>query len=114
MNTRAIGRRGEDLAVGYLVEHKYKIVDRNYQCYFGEIDLVALDGRTYVFIEVKMRSDTKFGWPRESVNRSKQLTIIKCAKSWLYQKKHYGANVRFDVIEVIGEDVIHLIDAFRP
>lgn len=114
MNTRVIGRRGEEAAANYLKKHKYKIVDRNFSCQFGEIDLVVWDGETVVFVEVKARENDKFGLPREAVNRQKQQTIIRCANYWLYKCKQTGKAVRFDVVEILGDEINHIIDAFRP
>ena len=114
MNTRVVGRRGEDIAAEYLSKHKYKIIDRNFSCRFGEIDIVALDGKTIVFAEVKARKDDKFGKPCEAVNPYKQQTIVQCASYWLYVNKRTGCAVRFDVVEVLDGQVNHVIDAFRP
>lgn len=114
MNTRVVGRRGEDVAAKYLAKEKYKILDRNFACHFGEIDIVALDGDTVVFVEVKARKNDSFGLPREAVNTHKQKTIVQCAKYWLYNKRRTGAAVRFDVVEILGDKVNHIVDAFRP
>ncbi len=114
MNTRIVGRKGEDVAADYLRKHKYQIIDRNYNCHFGEIDIVAWDGKSVIFAEVKARKDDKFGLPREAVNVHKQQTIVRCAQYWLYRKKQTGVPVRFDVIEILGDQINHIKDAFRP
>ena len=114
MNTRTVGRRGEDVAVDYLISQGYKILNRNYSCKIGEIDVVAWDGEFVVFIEVKARADTSFGMPREAVNWRKQKTIIKVAEYWLYKNKRTGVPVRFDVVEILDGNVSHITDAFRP
>lgn len=113
MNTRAVGRQGEDVAVKYLKKQKYKILDRNFSCHFGEIDIVASDRSAVVFVEVKARANDKFGMPREAVNKYKQQTIVQCANYWLYNKKRVGVPVRFDVIEILNGQVNHIVDAFR-
>ena len=113
MNTRAEGRRGEQLAARFLSKKGYKVVERNFVCRFGEIDIVALDGDTVVFTEVKYRKNDKFGMPREAVDRRKQKTIEQCAAYWLYKNSLTGVPTRFDVVELIGSDVNHFIDAFR-
>lgn len=113
MNTRLVGKFGEDLAVKYLTKHKYKVVGRNFGCSYGEIDIIAWDGECIVFIEVKARKDDRFGLPREAVTYRKQQTIIKCANYWLYKNKIVDVSVRFDVIEILGTHITHLIDAFR-
>lgn len=113
MNTRLVGRRGEDVAIEYLKQNGYVILDRNFNSRFGEIDVVAWDGEYVVFVEVKARKDTEFGLPRQAVDWRKQKTIIKCAEYWLYKKKRVGAAVRFDVVEVLAGEVNHIEDAFR-
>ncbi len=113
MNTRSIGNKGEDIATDYLKKHGYKIVERNYNCTFGEIDIVAKQGAYIVFIEVKSRSSTAFGMPREAVDWHKQQTIIQCSKLWLTTHKLYGSAVRYDVVEVLNGQVTVLADAFR-
>ena len=114
MNTRVIGQRGEDAAIEYLKTQNYTILERNFRCHFGEIDVVAWDGEYVVFVEVKARSDTSFGLPRQAVDHRKQKTIIKCAEYWLYRKKRVGVPVRFDVVEILYGVVNHITDAFRP
>lgn len=114
MNTRSEGDRGENIAVKYLKKHGYAVLERNYRCHFGEVDIVVTDKKTVVFVEVKARSNTKFGLPREAVDLHKQKTIIRCADSWLLHNKLTGVPVRFDVVEVLDGKPNHLIDAFRP
>ena len=114
MNKRLVGQRGEDAAIEYLKTQNYIILDRNYYCHFGEIDVVAWDGEFVVFIEVKSRADTSFGLPREAVNWRKQKTIVQCASYWLYKNKRTGVPVRFDVVEILAGNVNHIVDAFRP
>lgn len=114
MNTRIVGRRGEDVAIDYLKSEGYTILDRNYSCKIGEVDVIAWDGEFVVFVEVKARRDTTFGLPRQAVNWHKQQTIVKVAQYWLYKNKRTGIPVRFDVIEILDGNVTHLADAFRP
>ena len=114
MNTRVVGRYGEKLAAEYLQKNKYRIVERNFNCKYGEIDLIAWDGNCVIFVEVKARKDDQFGMPREAVNWHKQQTIVKCATYWLYKNKQTGVPVRFDVVEVLDGSINHIKDAFRP
>ena len=114
MNTRVVGRYGENVAAQYLTKHKYNILGRNFSCRFGEIDLIAWDGESVIFVEVKARKDASFGLPREAVNRRKQQTIVQCANYWLFKNKQTGVPVRFDVIEILDDKVNHIQDAFRP
>ena len=113
MNTRIVGRHGEDVAVDYLQSQGYTILDRNYSCRIGEVDVIAWDGESVVFVEVKSRADASFGLPRQAVNRRKQQTIVKVAQYWLYKNKRTGISVRFDVVEILGGNVTHITDAFR-
>ncbi len=115
MNTRIIGTAGEKLAVKFLKKHRYKILDVNYSCYLGEIDIVAKQGEYTVFIEVKTRFTDTYGTPCEAVTIAKQRHIIRTANMYIAVKKVPRCQPRFDVIEVYGDDKIqHIIDAFRP
>ena len=76
MNTRAVGKIGEDIAVVYLKKNGYKIIARNFNCHGGEIDVIAQHGDYYVFIEVKSRNTAAFGAPREAVTYYKQQRIV--------------------------------------
>ena len=111
MNKYDIGMKGQRLAEEYLIKQNMIILSNNYRTKFGEIDLIALDGEYIVFIEVKYRSSLKYGSPAESVGFYKQQRIIKTAQYYLY--KHKGnIDVRFDVIEVLGEEINHIKNAF--
>ena len=111
MNKRSIGNIGEDIAVKWLVKNKnYNILDRNYSTGYGEIDIIAEDGKALVFIEVKFRNRTDFGYPYEAVNKNKQCRICKAALQYV-QKKYNTAdiNIRFDVVELIKKDGVYYI-----
>lgn len=114
MNKRIVGLKGEDIAAKYLEKHKYKIIERNFACRFGEIDIIAQDGMFIVFIEVKRRKSLKFGRPCEAVDAIKQQTIVTCATYYLSMKALVGKPVRFDVVEILGEELNLIKDAFRP
>ncbi len=101
-NKRDIGAAGEDEAVAYLTAKKYKIVERNYRCKTGEIDIIAMDGAYMIFVEVKMRKNNHYGFPSEAINHCKRKRIIRTAEQYLVSKKMFDVNVRFDVIEIIG------------
>ena len=113
MNTRAIGTRGENIAVEYLQKNGYKILDRNFNCRFGEVDIVAMQGGYYVFIEVKSRNTIQFGAPREAVTPYKQQRIVSVARYWLFKKRITGVPARFDVVEVLDGIPSVIVDAFR-
>ena len=111
MNKRSIGNIGEDIAVKWLVKNKnYNILDRNYSTGYGEIDIIAEDGKALVFIEVKFRNGTDFGYPYEAVNKNKQRRICKATLQYV-QKKYNTAdiNIRFDVVELIKKDGVYYI-----
>ena len=114
MNTRRIGNTGEDIATLYLAKHGYVILERNFRTKHGEVDVIAKHEGYFVFIEVKRRSSDKFGLPREAVDYRKQQTIVQCAKIWLVKNRLYGAPVRFDVVEILKDEVFVIVDAFRP
>ena len=114
MNTRAIGTVGENAAVDYLKKNGYTVIQRNFNCRYGEIDIIALDNGYYVFIEVKSRNTLNFGTPREAVVSYKQRRIIDTAKYWLFKCRKTGVPVRFDVVEVIDGVPSIIRDAFRP
>ena len=120
MDDRAgLGRAGEKRAERFLRRHRYRIVTRNYRCPTGEIDLVALDGRTVVFVEVKTRADREHADPQDAVNSAKQRRLLKSAEFFLRQTDSQDRPCRFDVIAITLDDdaemkVEHITDAFAP
>jgi putative endonuclease len=114
---KILGIKGENLAVTFLKEKGYRIIARNYKTYIGEIDIIAQDGNTMVFIEVKTRADELFGQPFEAVNRKKQHKMKNVAL--LYMKRHErNFPVRFDVISIFyrengKKEIEHIMDAFE-
>jgi putative endonuclease len=112
-NRRLVGQRGEDRAAAWYAERGYQVVGRNWRCRAGEIDLILLKGREYVFCEVKTRSSTAFGVPAEAVTHSKQARIRRSAARWLAeQPARRPAPVRFDVVAILGGDLEVLEGAF--
>lgn len=109
------GSVGESAAANYLRRKRYKIVEQNYSCRFGEIDIIAQKGEYIVFVEVKARKNESFAMAREHVTYAKQQRIIKTAMLWL-QQNETELQPRFDVIEVIGEgrnrEIRHIEYAF--
>jgi putative endonuclease len=77
-----IGRTGEDAAAGWLVDHGLRIVERNWRCTDGEVDIVAADGRTAVFVEVKTRTSTRAGHPFEAITHTKLARLRRLAAAW--------------------------------
>lgn len=100
MYTQKIGKFGEDEAVKYLEQKEYKILDRNFSCKRGEIDIIALDKDEIVFIEIKARISLKYGLPSEAVTKNKLKHIYKTAEYYLYTRNLLNENTRIDVIEV--------------
>ena len=95
-----LGKKGEDVAVEYLETQGYNILDRNFLCRQGEIDVVALDKNYVVFVEIKARTNTEYGLPSESVTKRKLEHLIKAAKYYLHVRNLEDANVRIDAIEI--------------
>jgi putative endonuclease len=114
---REIGKRGEDAAARYVEKEGYKIVERNFTCTLGEMDIIALDGKTLCFIEVKTLSSKTYGPPEISVGIHKQRKLSKVALAYLNQHYLHDIEARFDVIGVTlsqGCERIELIkDAFE-
>lgn len=98
--TNVIGKYGEDLAVKYLLKNNYIIIDRNYRCNFGEIDIIAHNKKELVFIEVKTRTSNKFGTGVEAINKAKQKHIYKTAQYYLYGNRENNVKIRIDAIEI--------------
>lgn len=99
-----LGKEGEDFAAKLLKKSGYKIKETNYRSPVGEIDIIATEGGTLAFIEVKTRSGIGFGSPEEAVNIRKQKQIINSAMHYLQSAKMEETPVRFDVVSVIAED----------
>jgi putative endonuclease len=95
------GNKGEDYACDLLVESNFTIIERNYHYGHGEIDIIAMDGETLVFVEVKTRKNLEFGDPIQGVTKSKQKQVRKIAEGYLVEKKILDVNCRFDVIGIL-------------
>lgn len=104
--SRRIGERGEDAAAAYLERCGYTIVERNWRCSAGEVDIIALDGHDLVLCEVKTRRSPAKGSPDDAVTPAKQRRYARLAAAYLQHAGDLHANVRFDVISllVIAED----------
>lgn len=107
------GKQGEQLAVEFLKSEGYKILDTNYRNAMGELDIIARKDQLLVIIEVKRRKTIAHGFPREAVSYHKQKQIARLTQWYIQQHKLHNMQVRFDVIEIIGEDIHHIKDAFR-
>ncbi|ABY92989.1 YraN family protein [Thermoanaerobacter sp. X514] len=101
MNKKTIGSLGEKIAAQYLLKSGYKILEKNFKCKIGEIDIIALFKKEIVFVEVKTRTSTSFGTGSEAVNFRKQQRILKIAQLYLATtEKFRNFQPRFDVIEI--------------
>ncbi len=96
----SLGKKGEDLAIAQLRALKYKILERNFKCALGEIDIIAREKDTLVFIEVKTRRTRDFGGPAAAVNARKQRQLSRVALTYLNMKKLPQIPARFDVVAV--------------
>jgi putative endonuclease len=102
----ALGQYGQRIAESYLVESGLTVVDRNWRCPDGELDLIATEGPVLVFCEVKTRSSTAYGDPAEAVLGAKALRLRRLALRWLAHQQAYGdprfwPELRFDVVSVL-------------
>lgn len=112
MNNRSKGIEGENLAAEYLKKQGYRILERNFNTKVGEIDIIAEDKNTLVFVEVKTRENTAFGQPIESITRNKVRSIVRTAQLYILSHKRQNSFCRFDIVEVLRGEVIHTKDAF--
>jgi len=108
-----IGKLGEDIAVNYLKQKGYKILDRNFECRQGELDIIALDKKEIVFIEVKTRTSNRYGLPSEAVNKIKQKHMLQSIKYYLYTRNLSDEFVRIDVIEVYIRDNVYRVNHIK-
>lgn len=113
-HSRRIGAEAESLATQHLREKGYVIVKRNYSGNDAEIDIIALDGETLVFVEVKYRKESGWETPEESVSSAKQRRLWKAAEQYLAEAVGKERDMRFDVVAIRGNKIAHYVDAFRP
>ena len=113
-NRRQLGSTYEEIAAKYLERNGYRILERNFRCRIGEIDLIAMDGNVLVFVEVKYRKNGNFGNPAEAVTPAKQRTICRVAGYYRMVKKipEY-LPCRFDVVAILGEKIEVIRHAFE-
>ncbi|MCI7612157.1 MAG: YraN family protein [Selenomonadaceae bacterium] len=101
MDSKELGRCGEKLAADYFSSHGYSLLESNYRCRFGELDLIARRGDMVVFAEVKTRRSGRFGRPGGAVDYFKQQRIIRGAKWYIRSKGLENNRFRFDVLEIL-------------
>ena len=109
------GQRGEDAVACWAAERGWTLLERNWRCPCGEIDLIAREGKTVVFVEVKSRSGSGFGTGRQSVGVAKQRRIARAGAMFLQARRWLSVQVRFDVVEydLATETVTHIPAAFE-
>ena len=109
---KLLGRVGEKKAGEFLKKKGYKILETNYKTHVGEIDLIATDGETVVFVEVKTRINDDYGAPSQAVNAKKQEKYYKVATEYLVRNKKMDSQCRFDVVEIENGEINHILNAF--
>jgi len=109
---RVLGAAGEDRAAAWYESRGYVVVDRNWRCRDGELDLVVSRGRTLVFVEVKNRRTNRFGGPAEAVTPAKQQRLRRLALRYLQDTGCRAGELRFDVVAILGPDLEVLEAAF--
>ncbi|MBN2096868.1 MAG: YraN family protein [Candidatus Omnitrophica bacterium] len=102
---QALGKRGERLAVQFLRRQGYRILARNFSCRLGEIDLIAQEKDTTVFIEVKTRASCEFGLPQAAIRQKKIKHLRRTAQYYIKHNAHSDDNFRFDVVAIVLEDL---------
>ena len=111
-----LGNEGERIAATHLTERGYHILERNFRCRGGEVDLIALDGATLVFVEVKLRRSLARGAPVEAVTPVKESRVRKAAQVYLAYSGRVFTRLRFDVVSIMKSgkktDITHLKAAF--
>jgi putative endonuclease len=112
---RNIGKKGEKIALDYLIHEGYEIIEQNWTIGHKEIDIIAKKDGCYIFIEVKTRKSIRQGMPEESISQSKIRSVTEAARIFLYDKIY--KDVRFDVIAIYlpeesPMDFLHIKDAF--
>lgn len=117
VHSSKIGREGEAIAIEYLRKNGYRIVEQNYRCRLGEIDIVAVDRKTICFIEVKRRSTDAYDRPEVAVHKRKQRKLSRVALHFLKKRGLLHVRARFDVVAIRrkGEEneVEHIRNAFE-
>jgi putative endonuclease len=100
-NNQRLGKYGEDSAAQFLANRGYQIIERNYRCPLGEIDIIARDGKWLVFVEVKTRSGGGYGHPFESITKEKLGRMRRLAAHWTTQNSFAGTQIRLDAVSVL-------------
>lgn len=113
---KGTGELGEEIAVNFLIARGYKILERNFRCKGGEVDIIARDpgDKSLVFIEVKARRGLTYGVPQLAVTPFKQRQISKAALTWLSKNRLHDTNARFDVVAILlHTDGAHAVEQIK-
>ncbi|MBQ6728861.1 MAG: YraN family protein [Bacteroidales bacterium] len=112
-----LGKLGEDLAIQYLTDKGYEILERNWHNIHKEVDIIAKDGQYLVIVEVKTRQNDEYGEPDLAVTKRKQRMLIAAANAYI-SRKELDMETRFDIISIVVKDsdpvIEHIEDAFLP
>ncbi len=113
MNKRSVGTEYEQMAVRYMEENGLKVLETNYRVKIGEIDIIAKEGYTVVFAEVKYRSDKEYGGASFAISEKKKKTIYRVAQ-WYISSHHLSENAlyRFDAVLIDGNEITHIKNAW--
>lgn len=109
---KARGRYGEDRAADYLTRRGFRVRARNHFCRVGEVDLIAERDELLCFVEVRARKSAAFASPEATVSRSKQRKVVLAAMDYVRRHELRDRAIRFDVIAVTGDEVLHIENAF--
>jgi len=108
---QSLGKEGEVIAARFLTEKKYELIEKNYRYGHGEIDLIVKKDNILIFVEVKFRSCSAFGYPEESVRSAKRKKVLDTAEAFIAQI-NWKSDIRFDIVAITGKEVEHFEDAF--
>lgn len=111
--TLDLGVAAEGRAARYLVRHGYHIVERNYRCRAGELDIIAREGEVLAFVEVRSRASARFGHAVTAISPAKQRQVARVAACYLAYRRPQVARCRFDVVALTGDEILLLRDAWR-
>ena len=111
-NNRALGSRKEQVAKWFLEQNGYEILGMNYRCSYGEVDIICQKNGYIIFVEVKYRSSDKNGFPGQAVDNGKQKKISQVARQYLYSAHLSEVKCRFDVVEILGNKIRIIENAF--
>jgi putative endonuclease len=113
VSTTERGASAESVAAQMLIDKGYLIVERNFRCPGGELDIVARDGEILCFVEVRSRADAQYGHPVETIDRRKQKQVARTAMQYIGLRNPVFERSRFDVVAITGDEILLIQDAWR-